>query len=572
MSDINTGTNKIRNKETDSPRHAQRGGRRTGSLTLRILSVNVVAPLILVLGLLYTGQYREGLIRAELETLKVQAQLFSGVIAEGAVRPVEKGKPLLFAKPEEIEMLVPELSRRMVRRLGESTGSRTRLFDSGGALIGDSHQLIGPGGLVQIVSLDPPEDGVNLAVILRYLARKLLDVVPVQSDLQMYPYTTSHYVTEYPDASQALEGEVSATAWEDKSGAIILSAAAPVKKREQVMGVVMLNRNGHGIEMAMNQVRFGVLTAFLGSLSLTIFLSLYLAGIIGRPLKKLAVAAEAVRQGKGRQINIPDLSYRRDEIGELSLALRDMTQALWDRMDTIEAFAADVAHEIKNPLTSLRSAVETVDKVKGKKEREELMAIIHHDVRRMDRLISDISNASRLDAELSRDEMSVVDLRVLLEQLADFHRQPFQRGSVGGADESEESKLILEIPRRRDIRVRGNEGRLAQVFENLISNALSFSPEAAPVLVRVVPDKKNVKIMVEDEGPGIPENKLSSIFERFYTERPRHEHYGDHSGLGLSIARQIITAHDGQIFAENIHGGDGNIAGACFTVILDMVP
>jgi len=547
-------------KSAPSSRRDRRGG-----LTLRILAVNIIAPLILVVGVLYMGQYRDGLIRAEMEILQVQAQLFAGAVAEGAVRPVEKGTPFLFAKPEEIETLVPELSRRIVRRMGETTNSRTRLFDADGELIGDSQQLSGPGGTVNITPLGPPAPKkITLARVLSYLGAKAMDALPNQTPLQPYPYTVSDRIGHYPDAAAALKGVVSVTAWKEPDGRIMLTAASPVKKQKQTMGVVLLMRDGRNIEAAMADVRSDVLIVFMGTLSITIFLSMYLAGMIGRPLKRLARAAEAIRTGKNRSVDIPDMSRRGDEIGDLSLSLREMTQALWDRMDTIERFAADVAHEIKNPLTSLRSAVETVTKVKNERDRTRLLDIIQHDVQRLDRLISDISNASRLDAELSRDEMGTVDLRTLLEQLSDMHRAPMERGGAGGA-----SNIILEIPQKKDVSVRGNEGRLAQVFENLIGNALSFSPSGGTVFVRVAPDKEHVKITVEDEGPGIPENKLEAIFERFYSERPQHEDFGAHSGLGLSIAKQIVRAHDGEIYAENLKDAAGKVTGACFTVTLE---
>ncbi len=552
---------------TSEKKKSPRQKMRRGGLTLRILAVNVVAPLVLVMGLLYMGQYRDSLISAELETIKIQAQLFAGAIAEGAVKPVERGTPFLFARPEEIETMVPELSRRMVRRLGETTSNRTRLFDMDGDMVADSQKLSGPGGVVHMVPLGPPDAGFSISLMIAYLGTKLLELMPVKNTLPLYPYTSSERIGYYPDAAEAIKGRVSASAWKTSDGKIVMTAAAPVQKSRQIMGVVMLTRTGREIEAAMVQVRFDVLTAFMGALSITFFLSLYLAGIIGSPLKKLARAAEAIRQGKSRATDIPDMSRRGDEIGDLSVSLRDMTQALWDRMDTIERFAADVAHEIKNPLTSLRSAVETVAKVDNASDRDRLMEIIQHDVQRLDRLISDISNASRLDAELSRDEMGAVDLRPLLEQLADLNRAPMERGAAGGGS----SNIVLEIPQKKDVIVRGTEGRLAQVFENLISNALSFSPPGGSVYVRVVPDKKTVKITVEDEGPGIPENKLDNIFERFYSERPKHEDFGVHSGLGLSIAKQIVEAHGGRIFAENMKAGDGRVTGACFTVILDSV-
>ena len=276
-----------------------------------------------------------------------------------------------------------------------------------------------------------------------------------------------------------------------------------------------------------------------------------------------------MRQGKGRYIEIPDMSHRNDEIGELSLALRDMTYALFNRMDTIERFAADVAHEIKNPLTSLRSAVETVSRIKDEDNRKKLMDIIQHDVQRLDRLISDISSASRLDAELSRDEMGKVELSPLMYRLRDAYKKPLKRGD--NDRDGDDTKIILDLPEETGLAVKGNTDRLAQVFGNLLSNALSFSPEDGRVVVRVTVQNDTVMVQVDDQGPGIPENKLQTVFERFYTERPQHEGYGNHSGLGLSISRQIVEAHGGQIWAENLRDEAGNISGARFNVVLTKV-
>ncbi len=547
-------------------------GRAFTGLTVRILAVNVAPILILVIGILYLGQYKESLIRAELETMKAQAQLFAGAIAEGAVRPVSSTEALIFRDPAEMEDLSPELSRRMIRRLAETTESRTRLFDKEGTLVGDSHQLIGPGGVVQIIALDPPNKTLSLKDVYRGAMAWVIEKYPMQLNLPVFPYTASGRAQAYPDSKIALEGNISASAWNTPDGEIVLFAAAPVQKVKQVLGVILLTRDGRSIEETLANVRGDVLRVFFGAFAITILLSLYLSRVIERPLKKLAVAAETVRLGKGRDMEIPDLSHRRDEIGELSLALREMTQALWARMDTIERFAADVSHEIKNPLTSLRSAVETATLIKDPEKRDKLMDIVMHDVQRLDRLISDISGASRLDAELSRDEFGQVDLRDFLLQLLDFYRKPLERAEApeGATNvEIEKSNLHLDLPRGGEaVYVSGNQVRLAQVFRNLISNALSFSPPKGHVTIRVIPKKHYVTVEVEDQGPGIPENKLETVFDRFYTERPEHEDFGGHSGLGLSICRQIIEAHGGEIFARNVLNEKGEVTGAKFTVIL----
>lgn len=534
VSDTSTGKNKPA---------SDNDGSRAGGLTLRILSVNVLPLFVLVVGLLSLGRYQENLINETLKTLQEQARTFA-IAIEG---------------PDGSGGIEGSAARDMIAKLAvRRQDTRIWLYDPGGGVIGDSLNLT-----VETAIMETEGDAniFGFSEALAFLGTTILELLPTKAVLPRFPYDKYKSAHSYPDFEMAMAGNPAATAWDAGQGRIVLTAAAPVIKNGGVSGVVLLVNDGRDIEAGMDQVRFDVLTATLAALSLTIFLSFYLAGIIGRPLKNLADAAEKVRQSKGRQINIPDLSRRNDEIGELSMALRHMTQALWDRMDTIERFAADVAHEIKNPLTSLRSAVETAAKVTSGADRARLMTIIQHDVQRLDRLISDISNASRLDAELSRDEMGSVDLGLLLGQIAESCKKPLTHDIGSGG---EESPVRLETPSGKSVIVRGNEGRLAQVFRNLIDNALSFSPAGGRVCVRIVPGKKTVTVTVDDEGPGIPDNKREDIFERFYSERPKEEAYGSHSGLGLSIARQIVTAHGGRIFAENIPEG-----GARFTVVLD---
>lgn len=539
-------------------------------LTLRILAVNIIAIMILGLGILYLGQYTDSLIEGELAGLRSEAQLFSGAISEGAVRPVYQMSPIPFEEPQQIEAIKPELARRMVRRLGEIGSSRIRLYAIDGSVLADSHQLASSVGEVEMESLLPPPQKVTFDSLFTTSATRFLDLIPMKTRLNPFPEKQVANIYTFPDTQSALSGNVRASAWKDTNGRIVLTVAAPIQKAKQVMGVVILLRDGAELEKSIAEVRVDVFRVFLGALGITVMLSIYLSGLISRPLQRLAFAAEAVRQGKGRNIEIPDMSHRNDEIGDLSLALRDMTYALFNRMDTIERFAADVAHEIKNPLTSLRSAVETASRIKDEENRKKLMDIIQHDVQRLDRLISDISSASRLDAELSRDEMGRVELAPLMYRLRDAYKKPLKRGSDDRDDA--DTKIILDLPESGSLAIKGNTDRLAQVFGNLLSNALSFSPDEGRVFVRVQVQNDNVIVQVDDQGPGIPENKLQTIFERFYTERPQHEGYGNHSGLGLSISRLIVEAHGGQIWAENLRGEDGNITGARFNVVLPRVP
>ena len=534
------------------------------SLTVRILSVNIIAIMILGLGVLYLGQYTDSLIEGELESMRSEARFISGALSEGAVRPVFQISPIPFEDPLEIEAMKPDLARRMVRRLGESGTSRVKLFSVDGSILADTHELLGPGGVVQVENLKPQRNPLSIGVLFDQSATRFLDLIPIQTHLGNFPEHNLDDVFAFPDAKAAMVGSISATAWRHKNGSIVLTAAAPIQKIKQVLGVAVLVRDGTELENKIAEIRVDVFRVFLGSLGITVMLSIYLSGLIGRPLKKLALAAEDVRVGKGQQIDIPDMSDRGDEIGELSLVLRDMTQALRDRMDTIERFAADVSHEIKNPLTSLRSAVETASRVKDDESRKKLMDIIHHDVQRLDRLISDISSASRLDAELSREEMSDIDLSDILYHLRDAYKKPMERAEQ--SEDPENDKIIVTIPDHTNTIVRGNEDRLNQVFGNLISNALSFSPEHGTVRIHVKNIKDNIIISVEDDGPGIPESKIETIFDRFYTERPDHEDYGSHSGLGLSISKQIVDAHGGHLWAENLLDQDGKRIGAKFLV------
>jgi two-component system sensor histidine kinase ChvG len=287
--------------------------------------------------------------------------------------------------------------------------------------------------------------------------------------------------------------------------------------------------------------------------------SFYLSVTIARPLRRLAVATEEIRKGRSRHYAIPDLMTRKDEIGELGSMLNDMTEALWQRMDAIERFAADVAHEIKNPLTSLRSAVETVSRVEDPEQQKKLMSIILYDIQRLDRLISDISDASRLDAELSRAKMAPVNLDGLLETLVDLHDVTIDEHGIN---------LNLIRENTGEIVIHGLEGRIVQVFRNLIGNAVGFSPDNGCITLRITNEDAFVKISVEDEGPGLAPGTEESIFDRFYTERPESEKFDTHSGLGLSISKQIIDVHGGEISAQNNVNAEGEITGACFIVRL----
>jgi two-component system sensor histidine kinase ChvG len=537
-------------------------------LTLRFFAVNLAAPLLLVLGLLFLDQYQDTLIAAELEALDTQGELIAASIGEGAivVESDSDARPV-FTPGGTLRVIDPDSARQLLRRLAALAQLRARLFARDGTMIADTRLLQGPGGEVQVLDLPAPDDGRFADRLRRFYERTIGHFA---YDRTLEPYTERVHATasDYSEVAKALDQGENGTAVRLRAdGQKILSVAIPVQFYKQIVGAVLVSRDGGNIDKRLFAVRGSILGMFAWVLALTVLTSLYLAGTIARPVRRLALAAMRVRHSKSRRDTIPDLTNRSDEIGELSAALRDMTESLWTRMDAIEAFAADVAHEIKNPLTSLRSAVETVTRVKDPAQQKRLMSIIMDDVARLDRLISEISDASRLDAELSRAEMGPVNIRPLVDALAEIQN---------ANDDPAAPKIVIlenegpaaEGEGPRPLMVRGLEGRLGQVFRNLIGNAVSFSPPAGQITLRIFREPRVVTVTVEDQGPGIPAGKELSIFDRFYTERPEGEKFGTHSGLGLSISKQIVEAHRGLIYAENILGEDGAVKGARFVVRL----
>jgi two-component system sensor histidine kinase ChvG len=332
-----------------------------------------------------------------------------------------------------------------------------------------------------------------------------------------------------------------------------------------VHGALMLSTQGDDIDQMVTAERLAILKVFGVASAVMIVLSLLLASTIAGPVRRLADSAERVRRRIRTRVEIPDFTGRRDEIGHLSGALRDMTDALYNRIEAIETFAADVAHELKNPLTSLRSAVETLPLARNENSRSRLLAVIEHDVKRLDRLISDISDASRLDAELQRQDEAPVDLRRLLNTLTSVANE-----TRLGHDVAVEARF--EGSPRDTFSIPGHDSRLGQVISNLLVNAQSFSNAGGKVRIVCRRVRSEIEVVVDDDGPGIREDALEKIFERFYTDRP-HQGFGQNSGLGLSISKQIIEAHRGRIWAENRAGpigadGEATVAGARFVVRL----
>jgi two-component system, OmpR family, sensor histidine kinase ChvG len=524
--------------------------RRHSPLTRRILLLNLIPVALLTLGAVYLSDYEEELIDAELASLLVQGEMVAAGIGEVAVVGGET----------TVNRMDADAARQLLTRLVRPTGVRARLFSETGELLGDS-AVLSEVGRIHVVQLPPPEASVEVEVKLSdqigdWIARQL-------SRADRFPEYVERPVPtlrDFPEAASALRGFNASAVRRASDGRLILSAAVPVQRYKQVLGALLLTRDNRAIAASLREVRYDMLTIAAAALGITVLLSLYLAGTITQPIVRLARAADEVRMARESRPEIPDLGKRGDEIGDLNDALRSMTDALWLRINTIESFAADVAHELKNPLTSLRSAIEMAARPDLDVERRgRLMTIVMDDINRLNRLISDISDASRLDAELMRGEVKPVDLQVLLSDMV--------RHYAVVASQKSGVEVEFRVAANPPFAAHGHDGRYGQVFRNVIDNALSFSPPRSRIVVELSREPRNgpFVVTIDDEGTGIPEDNLESIFERFYSERPT-EHFGQHSGLGLSICRQIVETYGGAISASNRRAPDGRVLGSRFTV------
>jgi two-component system sensor histidine kinase ChvG len=439
------------------------------------------------------------------------------------------------------------------------TRTRARIYDQDGLLLLDSRALSSRGVVLRSDLAEAnAEDTTRFERVWSTIKHWFAPAKKPRVDEPWIGNTKSH-----PEVDAALRGQTQSVVRVNSEGETIVSVGVPIQRMLAVRGALLLSTQGGDIDIVIASERWAILRFFLVLAAVMFVLSMSLAGTIAEPVRKLAEAAERVRRGIKSRQQIPDFTARSDEIGHLSHALRDMTQALYNRIDAIESFAADVAHELKNPLTSLRSAVEILPRVKAGASHDRLLEVIQHDVRRLDRLISDISDASRLDAELARNDAEPVDLVALLQTVVSMAEDSPRRNGVRVrliVDGADRASFKAGARERRYI-VLGHDSRMAQVMTNLIDNARSFSEPGGEVRValhRVLPssegaaieESERIVVTVEDDGPGIPPHALDRIFERFYTDRPE-QGFGQNSGLGLSISRQIVEAHGGRIWAEN---------------------
>lgn len=536
-----------------------------GSLTRRIVVLNLVGLTVLVAGILYLNQWRAGLIDARVQSLRVQGEIIAAAVAasatvdsdviqidpdrllqlkQGSNAPVSS---LSYYDPSLEFPINPERVAPLLRNLVTPTRTRARIYDQGGFMILDSASIYQRGEVIRGAkpgTAAPSSDWWTT----------ILSWVP-GDDFPPYQEYAADEGTKYPEVAAALNGAPADVVRVDADHQLVISVAVPVQRVRATVGVLLLSTAPGEIDSIVATERWGVLRIALVAATVTIVLSLLLASTIAGPLRRLSEAAEKVQTSPQSREEIPDFSYRTDEVGHLSRALRSMTAALYNRIEGIERFAADVAHELKNPLTSLRSAVETLPRAKKPEDVERLNAIIQHDVRRLDRLISDISNASRLDAELQREMSEPVDVEKLAEAMVSIQHD---------LAASRQVDVLIDKPIGKYAATTvGHDSRLAQVFNNLIDNAVSFSPAGGKVIVAILTTEDRITATVKDEGPGI-RGDISRIFQRFYTDRPDGEHFGDHSGLGLAISKQIIDAHRGTIVAAN----RTDRSGAMFTVTL----
>ena len=512
-------------------------GSRLGRL---IIGLNLLGLTILIVGALAMNELSKGLINAKIDSLKTQGTFLVNVIEQAATQ----GEPA--------PALDPDKARETLQLLFVGAQQRARVFDAHGGLIADSDVITDK---VDATPLPPARRPGQVQLAWPPFSGHGADagVAKAQADLDR-------------EIGEALQGHPVAELRRARNGERVVSISLPIHYVQDVLGVLTLESGD--VDQIITAQRWALLPFILIAVGVSLTSSALLSRFIALPVLRLARAADSVTLARARAISLPDIAQRDDELGDLASSLETMTSALSERMDAIERFAADVAHEIRNPLTSIRSAVETLDLVTDPVSRERLTSILKHDVGRLDRLITDISNASRMDAELSRERPRPLDLEKLLGELAGFYTETGRPGEV--------PVRFLPPESLEPASVIGREGPLSQVFRNLIDNARSFSTlttvEHPEVRLSVRRDGRQVIAAVEDDGPGLPPENLETVFERFYTARPKGAAFGGHSGLGLSIARQVVEAHGGTIRAENRQDADGKVLGARFTVALPDGP
>lgn len=549
----------------------------SGSLLRRILVTNLIGFSILVLGILYLGWVNTWLIDTKVDSLKTQGKIIADAIAANATVVRERiildpdklpdgaPAPSRFADDglAALELSIhPEEVTPILRKLIQPTDTRARIYARDGTLIVDTARSLA----TLTARLHDPQANVNerpkpqnfWTRLTRYLFKEPLPVYQEIDDANGMAY---------PEVRDAIKGDERSMLLLNKKGEQIVSMAVPIRRFKNVQGVLLLSTRPGQIDKILREEREVILTLAAIALLASVVTSLLLARTVAEPMRRLSAAAEQVSRNIAAGAQLPALSDRSDEVGQMASAFQAMTSALYRRIEASEKFAADVAHELKNPLTAARSTAESLSFAKSDEQREHLVQQIQGELKRLNRLITDVSNASRLDAELARKEMRPIDVATMLHNVVAIFRD------ILGDDSR---RVVLNVGHEGaggTLTVVGDEGRLGQVLTNLIDNAISFSPENGTVTVRTRTLARNVEIIVEDEGPGIPEDRLTIIFDRFYSDRPATDQSrGKNSGLGLSISREIVLSHGGEIIAQNRYdeaaGPNLRPTGARFTVRL----
>ncbi len=564
-------------KKFSDKRSAAPYGRRgllVSRLTFTIVIANLIGLMILLLGSFALTPYRDGLIQAKLEGVRAQAQIIADVLGQVAIVESDCVIEDLEGVLDDTSAICPlslsgEDVKAVFNRVWDSFEGRVRIYNVPQRIV-DPPYSNAADYLIEDVVLR--EDAIVAEILppirqqgfaARFdamgerLANRITRVLSGGFRRKAAQQTIEAELNQAMTASAFADGRGAASVRLNENGELVASVSIPIRKVQAIYGVVTAEIGG--IDDLVARARWSILP-FFGLACLTAVLSsILLTGMIAAPIRQLASASDKVREGiagAGRA-RIPDFSGRRDEIGELSKSFKLMTQAIYDRIEAIERFAADVAHELKNPLTSIRSATETMEIAKSPEARDKLMGVIKKDVVRMDRLITDISNASRLDAELAREAREPTDLRRLLADIVDLYGATTKEGGV----------QVAFDPIGEPAYVFANPAAIGQVFRNLIDNAISFSAASGTVRVHLIRESGQYSVYVDDDGPGVPVGAQEKIFARFYTKRPEGAAFGDNSGLGLAISRQIIDSHQGRIWAEN-RGGDAAPEGARFIVAL----
>ena len=500
---------------SDRPELALRWTRRW-SLLHRILAINIFALAILAGSLFYLDGFRSRLTSGAVESAETQVRVSAQALAVAA----------------------PGQRRILLQRLGAMSGVRLRVYGPGGEKRMDSWE-----GAPPTYELRDPEQEPFRKDAARLLDN-VFDAIVGTSEQEDFTPPDVDGLAAWPEAQAALAaGGARTMLRRAPEGTPYISAAAPVAGTD---GVLLLTRNARDIRAVVRDERMTLFIILVVTLLLSVLLSLFLARTIAVPLRRLARAAHRVRLGRAREVDVPRLPRRRDEIGLLARALHDMTQTLRARIDATEAFAADVTHELKNPLASLRSAVDSLERIDDPDLRRQLLEVVRHDVSRLDRLIVDIAEISRLDAELSRARFEPVDLGALMESLLGLWEPRAQERQVG---------IAFARPRTGTAVIMGDEARLARSIDNLVDNAISFSPPGGLVEIGASHIGGEVFVTVEDEGPGVPPEQREAVFRRFHSLRPAGEDFGRHSGLGLAIAKATVEGHDGSVAVEDRHDG-----------------